>query len=148
MDAAGVLEQIGDGVVTDLRPGVHVMAIVLPAGTHGAYVERIVVPAESVARAPAAASDAGAASLPMNGLTARPAVDVLDLMPGQTVAVTGAAGAVGGYAIQLARADGLRVIADAAPYAEQLVKELGADIVLPRGHDFPQRGPRSCTRRG
>jgi NADPH:quinone reductase-like Zn-dependent oxidoreductase len=139
MDAAGVLEQVGEAAVTDLRPGDRVMAIVVPRGAHGAYAERIVVPAESVARVPAGASDAEAASLPMNGLTARLALDVLDLEPGQTLAVTGAAGALGGYTIQLARADGLRVVADAAPRDEQLVKELGADIVLPRGDDFPQQ---------
>jgi NADPH2:quinone reductase len=45
MDAAGVLEQIGEGVSTDLRVGEHVMAIVLPSGAHGAYAEWIVVPA-------------------------------------------------------------------------------------------------------
>jgi NADPH:quinone reductase len=139
MEAAGVLEQIGEGISTDLRIGEHVMAIVVPSGAHGAYAERIVVPAESVVRVPAGATDAEAASLPMNALTARLALDVLDLTPGQTVAVTGAAGAVGGYAIQLARADSLRVIADAAPRDEQLVKDLGADIVLARGDDFPQR---------
>ena len=136
MDAAGVLEQIGEGISTDLRIGEHVMAIVVPSGAHGAYAERIVVPAESVVRVPAGATDAEAASLPMNALTAHLALDVLELTPGQTVAVTGAAG---GYAVQLARADGLRVIADAAPRDEQLVKDLGADIVLARGDDFPQR---------
>jgi NADPH:quinone reductase-like Zn-dependent oxidoreductase len=139
MDAAGVLEQIGEGVSTDLRVGEHVMAIVVPNGAHGAYAERIVVPAESVARVPAGATDAEAASLPMNGLTARLALDLLGLAPNQSVAVSGAAGAVGGYVIQLAKADGLRVVADAAPRDEALVKELGADIVLPRGEDYPQR---------
>jgi NADPH:quinone reductase-like Zn-dependent oxidoreductase len=72
----------------------------------------------------------------MNGLTVRLALDVLDLAPGQTLAVSGAAGAVGGYAVQLGKAAGLRVIADAAPGDEQLVKELGADVVVPRGDDF------------
>ncbi|HLI36166.1 MAG TPA: NADP-dependent oxidoreductase [Streptosporangiaceae bacterium] len=139
MDAAGVLEQIGENVRTGLRPGDHVMAIVVPAGSHGAYSERIVVPAESVARVPAGATDAEAATLPMNGLTARMALDVLGLAPGQLLAVTGAAGAVGGYAIQLGKADGLRVVADAAPQDEQLVRDLGADIVLPRGAEFPGR---------
>ncbi|HEV7467701.1 MAG TPA: NADP-dependent oxidoreductase, partial [Candidatus Dormibacteraeota bacterium] len=83
MDAAGVLEQIGDGVSTDLQVGDHVMAIVLPRGSHGAHSERVVVPAESVARVPAGATDAEAATLPMNGLTARLALDVLGLEPGQ-----------------------------------------------------------------
>ena len=103
MDAAGVLEQIGEGVVTDLKISDHVMAIVLPNGAHGAYAEQIVVPAESAARVPVGATDAEAASLPMNGLTARLALDLLGLAPNQTVAVSGAAGAVGGYAIQLAK---------------------------------------------
>jgi NADPH:quinone reductase-like Zn-dependent oxidoreductase len=71
MDAAGVLEQIGEGGDTDLRVGEHVMAVVVPSATHGAYAEQIVVPAESVAGVPAGATDAEAASLPMNGLTAR-----------------------------------------------------------------------------
>lgn len=139
MDAAGVLTQIGPGTETSLRVGEHVMAIVVPTGSHGAYSEQIAVPAESVARVPAGASDAEAATLPMNGLTARLALDVLGLEPGQTLAVTGAAGAVGGYAIQLAKADGLRVLADAAPADEQLVRDLGADIVVPRGDDFAAR---------
>lgn len=139
MDAAGELAQIGPGTQTGLAVGEHVMAIVVPAGSHGAYSEQIVVPVDSVARVPAGASDAAAATLPMNGLTARLALDLLALQPGQTLAVTGAAGAVGGYAVQLAKADGLRVVADAAPADEQLVTELGADIVVPRGDGFASR---------
>jgi NADPH2:quinone reductase len=82
---------------------------------------------------PDGASMEQAATLPMNGLTARRALDLLGLPAGQTLGVTGAAGAVGGYVIQLARVEGLRVIADAAPKDEALVKELGADVVVPRG---------------
>lgn len=139
MDAAGVLDQIGDGTDTDLRVGDHVMAIVVPSGAHGGYAEQLVVPAESVAKAPAGASHAEAAALPMNGLSARMALDLLGLAPGSTIAVTGAVGLVGGYAIQLAKADGLRVVADAAPQDEPLAAELGADLVLPRGPEFPER---------
>jgi NADPH:quinone reductase len=139
MDAAGVIDQVGPGVRSDLKVGDHVMAIVLPSGSHGAYSELIVVPAESVARGPAGASHAEASTLPMNGLTTRQALDLLGLRPGQTLAVTGAAGAVGGYAVQLGRADGLRVIADASPADEALVKGLGADVVVPRGPEFAQR---------
>lgn len=137
MDAAGVLEQIGDGVTTDLQVGDHVMAIVVPHGSHGAYAERVVVPIESVTRIPAGATDVDASTLPMNGLTTRMALDALSLPPGATLAVTGAAGAVGGYAVQLGKADGLRVIADASEADEQLVKDLGADVVLRRGPDYP-----------
>jgi NADPH:quinone reductase len=139
MDAAGILDEIGPDTSIDLEVGDRVMAIVVPSGSHGAYSELIVVPAESVTRVPAGVTDAEAATLPMNGLTTRLALDLLDLKPGQTLAITGGAGAVGGYAIQLGKAAGLRVIADAAPQDEQLVKELGADVVVPRGPDFAEQ---------
>ena len=51
------------------------------------------------------------------------------------VAVTGAAGAFGGYTVQMAKADGLRVVADAAEKDEELVGSLGADVVVRRGDD-------------
>ncbi|MCX5396067.1 NADP-dependent oxidoreductase [Streptomyces sp. NBC_00102] len=138
MDAAGVVEQIGEGVTTGLRVGDHVMAVVVPVGAHGAYAERIVVPAESVVRVPSGASDVEASTLPMNALTAWAALESLGIPEGGTVVVTGAAGALGGYTIELAKAAGLRVVADAAPKDEELVRGLGADLVLPRGEDFPE----------
>ena len=132
MELAGQIDAVGPG--TTWNVGDRVMAIVLPIGLHGgAQAEQVVVPGASVALAPAGASDAQAATLPMNGLTVRLALDMLALVPGQTLAVTGAAGAVGGYAIELGKLDGLTVIADAAPADEALVRELGADIVVPRG---------------
>jgi NADPH:quinone reductase len=136
MDAAGTLEQVGTGTATDLRIGERVMAIVVPFGAHGAYAEQVVVPVESVVRSPAGTTDAQAATLPMNALTTRMALDELALKPGQTLALSGAAGAVGGYVLQLARAAGLRTVADAAPADEELVRSLGADDVVPRGDDF------------
>lgn len=139
MDAAGVLDEIGEGVETDLKVGDHVMAIVIPKGSRGAYSEQVVVPAASIARVPAGASDAEASTLPMNGLTARLALDVLALQPGQALAVTGAAGAFGGYVVQLAKADGLTVIADASAADEDLVRSLGADLVVARGDGFAER---------
>jgi NADPH:quinone reductase-like Zn-dependent oxidoreductase len=53
--------------------------------------------------------------------------------------VTGAAGAYGGYVIQLAKAEGLTVIADASEKDEALVASLGADIVVRRGDDVASR---------
>ena len=139
MAAAGVLDEIGPGVSGDLAVGDHVMAIVIPHGSHGAYSELIVVPAESVVRTPRGTSDVEASTLPMNALTARLALDLLALQPGLTLAVTGAAGCFGGYTIQLAKADGLRVIADASPADEALVRSLGADVVVRRGPDVATR---------
>ena len=136
MDAAGVIDEIGPGTETDLKVGDSVMAMVVPNGSHGAYRESIVLSTDSVVRAPAGASLVEAATLPMNGLTARQSLDQLALKPGQTLAVTGAAGCYGGYVVQLAKAEGLRVIADASDVDRQLVKDLGADIVVPRGDDI------------
>jgi NADPH2:quinone reductase len=139
MDAAGVLDEIGEGVESDLVLGEHVMAVVLPRGTRGAYAEKVVVPAESVVRVPQGASDVEAATLPMNGLTARRALDLLGLRPGEVLGVTGAAGAVGGYVIQLAKSEGLRVVADASASDDVLVASLGADVVVERGDDVATR---------
>ncbi|MDA1010218.1 MAG: NADP-dependent oxidoreductase [Chloroflexi bacterium] len=136
MDAAGVIDEIGPDTKTDLAIGDAVMGMVLPDGSHGAYRESIVLAADSVVRAPAGTSHAEACTLPMNGLTARQSLDQLGLQSGQTIAVTGSAGCYGGYVIQLAKADGLRVIADASPADEALVRSLGADIVVPRGDDI------------
>lgn len=139
MDAAGVVDEIGEGTETDLKAGDAVMAMVIPQGTHGAYRESLVLPADCVARASAGASHAEASTLPMNGLTARLSLDQLALKPGQTLAVTGAAGCYGGYMVQLGKAEGLRVIADASEADEQLVKDLGADVVVRRGDDIAAR---------
>ncbi len=138
-DVAGVVEEIGPGTETDLKVGDDVAAIVQPIGSRGGYSEQVVAPAKSTVRIPAGATYAEAATLPMNGLTARLALDYLKLQPGDTVAVTGAAGAVGGYAVQLAKSEGLHVIADASPADEQLVKDLGADVVVRRGEDFAEQ---------
>ena len=114
MDAAGVVDAIGPDTDTALRPGDPVIAIVRAYGPRGgAYAELVVVPAQSVVPIPSGADFPAAATLPMNALTARLALDLLAVPAGGTVAVTGAAGAFGGYAVQLARSDGLRVLADA-----------------------------------
>lgn len=139
MDAAGLVDALGDGLGDALRAGDHVMAVVVPHGTHGAYAELVSVPAESVARVPAGSSDVEAATLPMNGLTARLCLDRLALPAGATLAVTGAAGVLGGYVVQLAKAEGLRVVADASAADEALARRLGADDVVRRGDGLAER---------
>lgn len=136
MDAAGVIDLLGTDPDGRFAVGDRVVAVLLPTGEHGgAYAEQIVVPQASVVHAPQGAGFPAASTLLMNALTARLALDALDLAAGQTLAVTGAAGAFGGYALQLAKADGLHVVADASPADEALVRSLGADIVVPRGDD-------------
>jgi NADPH:quinone reductase-like Zn-dependent oxidoreductase len=140
MDAAGVVDAIGPDTDTALRPGDPVIAIVRPYGPRGgAYADFLVAPIDSVAPIPDGADFPAASTLLMNALTARLGLDQLAVPAGGTVAVTGAAGAFGGYAIQLAKADGLRVLADAAPKDRDLVTALGADEVVPRGDDVSRR---------
>lgn len=140
MDAAGVIDQLGPGCGDRLHVGQRVIAMVLFVGEHGgAYAEQIVVPAASVVPAPANADFPEASTLLMNAMTARLALDTLALPADATVAVTGAAGAVGGYAVELAKADGLRVVADAAARDVELVRGFGADHVVERGPNVAAR---------
>jgi NADPH:quinone reductase len=133
-ELAGVVDAVGSGA--GVQVGDRVFAIVFPYATgRGAQAEYVVVSRDSVALVPDGVSLAEAATLPMNGLTARLALDKLGLQPGQTLAVTGAAGAVGGYVMQLASTEALRVIGDASPADTELVKSLGADVVVERGRD-------------
>ncbi|GAA4662250.1 NADP-dependent oxidoreductase [Streptomyces youssoufiensis] len=140
MDAAGVIDQLGPGADGRLSVGQRVIALVLFVGPRGgAYAERIVVPAASVVPAPEGASFAEASTLLMNAMTARLALDAVAVPAGGTVAVTGAAGAVGGYAVELATADGLTVIADAAARDVERVRGFGADHIVERGAEVAAR---------
>lgn len=136
MEAAGVIEAVGAHAAARFSIGDRVIAHVNPVDPRGAaYAELAVASADRVILAPAGASDAEAATLPMNGMTAWLLHEALHLPTGGTVAVIGAAGAVGGYVVQLARAAGHVVIADAAAGDTELVHALGADMVVPRGRD-------------
>jgi NADPH:quinone reductase-like Zn-dependent oxidoreductase len=138
MDVAGVVAELGEGV-EHLAVGDLAMGIVVPTGAHGGYREDIVLPGDSVVPVPAGADAVAASTLPMNALTARLALDQMALRPGEVLAVTGAAGAFGGYVVQLAKADGLTVVADASEADEELVRALGADVVVRRGDDVAAR---------
>ncbi len=139
MDVAGIVDEVGNAVSTGVKVGDAVIAMVVPKASHGAYREQIVLQARAVVPAPRGKSHIEASTLPMNGLTARQSLDLLGLSRGQTLAVTGAAGAYGGYIIQLAKAEGLTVIADASEADHALVTSLGADIVVHRGDDVAAR---------
>ncbi|MBZ4324171.1 alcohol dehydrogenase catalytic domain-containing protein, partial [Streptomyces huiliensis] len=134
-DVAGRVDEVGSGV-TEFAPGDRVIGLRdrldLPLGT---YAEQVVLDATAVAPAPARLSSAEAATLPLNGLTADQALDALGLAPGATLLVTGAAGAVGGYAVELAAGRGLRVVAAAADEDEAFVRSAGAEWFVPRSAD-------------
>jgi NADPH:quinone reductase len=138
MDAAGVIDEVGVG--SRWQVGDEVMALALPLREHGgAYVEYLVAPDDSIARIPAGTSLEEASTVPMNGLTATQILELMELRPGQIVAVTGSAGTLGGYTVQLAKKAGLIVIADAGPKDVPLVTSLGADYIVQRGDDVADR---------
>jgi NADPH:quinone reductase-like Zn-dependent oxidoreductase len=134
VDAAGVIDELGEGSAWQL--GDQVMTMALPMSERGgAYAEYLIAPDDSVARIPSGTSFEQASTLPMNGLTATQILELAALGPGQSILVTGAAGAVGGYLVQLAKRQGLEVIADAAAGDQALVQSLGADHVIARDGD-------------
>jgi len=136
MDAAGIVESVGPDI-DRLVVGDQVMAAVTPRRPEGgAQQELLVVPAASVVPIPDGATLTEAATLPMNGLTARAGLDLLGLKDGDTLAVSGGAGLLASYVIPLAKEHGLRVVADAKPEDEELVRSFGADVVVPRGQGF------------
>lgn len=139
MEIAGTVEVLGIEVSDgELSAGTPVAAFVDFKGAHGGHSELISLPAESVVRAPAGLSMPEAATTVLNPLTARNALDALDLPAGATLLVTGAAGAVGGYLVQLAAHAGLRVVAQASAGNEKLVRDLGAAWFVPRDADLAQ----------
>ncbi|MEV6108641.1 NADP-dependent oxidoreductase [Streptomyces sp. NPDC051940] len=136
-DAAGVVDAVGEGV-TGFAAGDRVVALSDRFDQSlGAYAEYLVVDEFAVAPAPRNTDAVHAATLPLNALTADQSLDLLALEPGQTLLVTGAAGAVGGYAVELAAKErGLRVVAQASAADEALVRGLGAAEFVPRDADL------------
>jgi NADPH:quinone reductase-like Zn-dependent oxidoreductase len=109
-DAAGTVDAVGEGV-EGLGVGDPVLAMSLWfVGRAGCHAEQVVLPAEAVARKPDGLDDVAAATIPLNGLTAWSALAVAKLAPGDRLVVTGAAGGVGGYLVELAAARGLQVV--------------------------------------
>jgi NADPH:quinone reductase-like Zn-dependent oxidoreductase len=103
----------------------------LPMAGAGAAAEYVVAPAEILAPAPASVPLLDAAALPLVGLTAWQALfDHAKLEAGQRVLVNGAGGAVGGYAVQLAKHAGAHVVATAGPASSLRVTAQGADEVI------------------
>ncbi|MFC9296469.1 NADP-dependent oxidoreductase [Streptomyces sp. NPDC057011] len=132
-DVAGEIDEIGADVTGwsrgDRVVGLH-YGTVKPLGTHAEYA---VLDASAVAAAPAGVDTVAAAALPLSGLTAARALDLLGLAPGASVLITGAAGVVGGLAVELAARAGLVVTALAGAEDEELVRSLGAAAFVPRG---------------
>ncbi|GAA3369750.1 NADP-dependent oxidoreductase [Streptomyces antimycoticus] len=134
-DIAGIVDAVGPGVLWE--PGQPVIALSRAVtGMNRAQAEYAVVSSAAIAHAPAGIDAVHAATIPLNGLTAAQSVENLGLRAGQTVLVTGAEGAVGGYAVQLARRRGLVVIAsDLSADGQFATTVAGADDYVPGGGD-------------
>jgi NADPH:quinone reductase-like Zn-dependent oxidoreductase len=119
LEAAGVVDEVGPDV-TGLAVGDEVIAFT----DGGAYAEYAL--ATTAARKPAGLAWDEAAALPVAGETAQRALGLLDVDKGETLLVHGAAGAVGGLAVQLAILRGATVIGTAAPANHDYLRSLGA----------------------
>jgi len=129
IDVSGTIAALGDGV-EGFEAGDRVVGF-LPMAEDGAAAEYVVAPVEILASAPTKVALADAAALPAVGLTAWQALfDHAKLAAGQRVLINGAGGAVGGYAVQLAKSAGAYVIATASPRSSDRVEAAGADEVI------------------
>ncbi|WP_182909545.1 NADP-dependent oxidoreductase [Microbispora sp. H13382] len=135
-DVAGVVDLAGPGVTT-VRPGARVIGLSdRLTDRFKAQGDLVVLDEAAIAPAPAGVAAPEASTLPLNALTAMQALDLAGLAAGETLLVTGAAGGLGGYLVELAVARGIRVAAVAAPGDESLVRGFGAEWFIPRGADL------------
>src|SRR4051794_31598699 len=129
IDVSGTVDALGDRV-TNVAVGDAVIGF-LPMTAAGAAAEYVIAPAEILAPAPTSIPLPDAAALPMVGLTAWQALfDDAGLKAGQRVLINGAGGAVGGYAVQLAKQTDAYVLATASPRSSGRVAAAGADEVI------------------
>jgi len=138
-DFSGVVAAVGEGV-SDWKVGDPVFGV-CDASQEGAYAEKIAIKAAIVARKPDALSHVQCAALALTGLTALVSIeDTLQLARGETILIQGGAGGVAGFAIQLAKHIGARVITTASTANHAYVRGLGADEVIDyRSEDFTSR---------
>lgn len=128
-EIAGRVAAVGANV-SRFRPGDRVFARLGKDGG-GAFAQQVLVDQAFAAPSPETLDDNTAAAVPLAGLTALQALrDVLNIQPGQRVLISGGAGGVGTFAIQIAKWLGAHVTTTASARGDALVRELGADAVI------------------
>ena len=133
-DFSGVVSALGAGV-TDFKVGDAVFGV-LAGGRDGTYQEKIAEKASILCAKPGSLSHVDAAALALTGLTALVSIeDTIKLKSGETILIQGGAGGVAGYAIQLAKHLGARVITTASAANHDYVRGLGADQVIDYNKD-------------
>ena len=129
IDVAGTIAELGERV-QGWNVGDAVVAM-LPLDADGAAADYALAPAEALAAAPSSVALADTAALPEAGLTAWQSLfEIAGLTGGQTVLINGASGAVGGYAVQLAKQAGAVVTATATARDAERLRGLGADRIV------------------
>jgi NADPH:quinone reductase-like Zn-dependent oxidoreductase len=124
-ELSGVVEEVGSGVA-NVTAGDEVFALT-PFDRDGVAADYTALPAELLVPRPQAFGHAESAAIPLPAVTAWQALfDHGRLGAGERVLIHGAAGNVGGFAVQLARAAGAHVIGTASLASLDLVLELGA----------------------
>jgi NADPH:quinone reductase-like Zn-dependent oxidoreductase len=137
MDLAGQVEAVG-GRVTRFQPGDAVFG-----WTDGSYAEYASVPEDQLVPMPANLGFEQAAAVPISGLAALQGLrDVGEIHAGQKVLVIGAAGGVGSFAVQLAKAFGGHVTGVGSTTQLDLIRSLGADEVVDYTRDDVTDGSR------
>jgi NADPH:quinone reductase-like Zn-dependent oxidoreductase len=137
MDLAGQVEAVG-GRVTRFQPGDAVFG-----WTDGSYAEYASVPEDQLVPMPANLGFERAAAVPISGLAALQGLrDVGEIQAGQRVLVIGAAGGVGSFAVQLAKAFGAQVTGVGSTSQLDLIRSLGADEVVDYTRDDVTDGSR------
>ena len=127
-DFAGVVESVGTGW-SDVEIGDEVLGFVpsIPPLKVGAFGELVGGSGLVIAGKPSELSWGQAAAIPLASATALDSVDAVELEPGDTVAIVGATGGVGSFAVQLATQRGATVVATARPgHEDAFVRSLGA----------------------
>jgi NADPH:quinone reductase-like Zn-dependent oxidoreductase len=142
VDIAGQVEAVG-GDVTQFQPGNDVYANLLDHG-YGGFAEYVAVPVDVMSAKPASLSFEEAAAVPMAAVTALQGLRHHgDLQPSQKVLINGAAGGVGTFAVQIAKAYGPEVTAVTSTGNLDLARSLGADHVVDyTATDFAESGQR------
>lgn len=137
-DFSGVVGALGAGVA-DLSVGDAVFGV-CEVNTEAAYAEKVAIRSAIVARKPESLSHTECAALALIGLTALVSIeDTLKLKAGETILIQGGAGGVAGFAVQLAKHIGARVITTASAANHDYLRRLGADQIIDyHSQDFTQ----------
>jgi NADPH:quinone reductase len=129
-DGAGVIDAVGPGV-DESRIGQRVWLLMAAVDPFGTAAEWTVVPAQQAVPLPDGVSYELGASLGVPAMTAHRCLFADGPIDGQTVLVSGGAGAVGHFAIELARQAGARVITTVSSAEKaDLATKAGADLVV------------------